>query len=329
MMLRAFPFILLFLLLAGGGASEEVTRKRLALRELVERANAGDPKSLYDLASLHDRGYDSIPIDSSRSTALYRLSAAKGYSRAENYLGFRYFKGEFVEQNIDSALFWITKAADDGNIAAANNLGYLFTESDVVPRDYQRGVYWLTKAADAGLPQAESQLADLYRHGLGVTPDTAFAVALYNRAIDKGLHDAELKLMSMMEKNWEKLSADSAVALGRYYYTHRAPMAGVMLFENAAKNNNPAALALLGDAYSKGKGIDYNHAESIKFYLRAAELGNPSAQFIIAELLDIFPDALPDSVPPASYWYEQAASSGIRDADSAFRVLIQDKAAGD
>lgn len=328
MMLRVFPFLFIFLLLASTVASEEVTRRRLALRELVRKANSGDPKSLYDLASLHDKGFDSVQIDSARSTALYRMSAAKGYARAENYLGFRYFKGEFVEQNIDSALFWITKAAADGDISAANNLGYLLIESDIVPHDYQRGAYWLKKAADAGLPQAESQLADLYRKGLGVDADTSLAVALYNRAIDKGLHDAELKLMSMMERNWEKLSADSAVALGRYYYIHRAPMAGVMLFENAAKNNNPAALALLGDAYSKGKGIDYNHAESIKCYLRAAELGNPSAQFVIAELLDIFPDALPDSVPPASYWYEQAASSGIRDADSAFRVLIQDKGAG-
>lgn len=323
MMLRAFPFILFFLLLAGGAASEEVTRKRLALRELVEMANAGDPKSLYDLASLHDRGYDSIPIDSSRSTALYRLSAAKGYARAENYLGFRYFKGEFVEQNIDSALFWIAKAAEDGDITAANNLGYLFTESDVVPRDYQKGVCWLKKAADAGLPQAESQLADLYRQGLGVAPDTAFAVTLYNRAIDRGLHDAELKLISMMRKKWEKLSADSAVALGRYYYSRHAPVAGVILFKNAAKNNNPVALALLGDAYSKGKGIDYDHTQSIKFYFQAAELGNPSAQFVIAELLDIFPDALPDSVPPAAYWYERAAASGITDAESATRALIQ------
>ena len=323
MIRRALPFLLIFLLLTGTVTSEEVTRKRLALRELVNKANAGDPKSLYDLASLHDVGYDSIPIDSARSTALYRLSATKGYSRAENYLGFRYFKGEFVAQNIDSALFWITKAADDGDISAANNLGYIFMESDVVSRDYPKAAFWLKKAADAGLPQAESQLADLYRHGLGVAADTTVAVTLYNRAINKGLRDAELKLMSMMGKKWEKLSSDSAVVLGRYYYTHRAPVIGIMLFENAAKNDNPDALALLGDAYSKGNGVDYNHDISIDFYLRAAELGNPSAQFVIAELLDIFPDALPDSVPPAQYWYERAASAGIKDADSATRFLLQ------
>lgn len=323
MMLRAFPFLFIFLLLASTVASEEVTRRRLAVRELVRKANSGDPKSLYDLASLHDKGFDSVQIDSARSTALYRMSAAKGYARAENYLGFRYFKGEYVEKNIDSALFWITKAAADGDISAANNLGYLLIESDIVPHDYKEGAYWLKKAADAGLPQAESQLADLYRKGLGVDADTALAVTLYNSAINKGLRDAELKLMSMMGNKWEKISADSAVALGRYYYSHKAPMAAVILFENAARDDNPDALGLLGDAYSKGKGVDYNHDLSIDFYLRAAKLGNPSAQFIIAELLDVFPDALPDSVPPAAYWYERAASAGITDAETASRLLIR------
>lgn len=325
MIQRVLPFIAIFLLLAGTVASGEVTRARLALRELVKKAKAGDARSLYDLASLHDIGYDSIPIDSARSTALYRLSAEKGYTRAENYLGFRYFNGEYVRQNIDSAIYWISKAAEEGDISAANNLGYMFMESEVLPHDYDKAVYWLTKASDAGLPQAESQLADLYRRGLGVDTDTAAAVSLYNSAINEGLRDAELKLLSMMGRKWEMLCADSAVNLGRYYYTHGAPIIGVTLFENAAKSENPDALALLGDAYSKGAGIDYNHEKSLELFLRAAELGQPSAQFVIAEFLDIFPDAFPDSIPSASYWYERAASSGITDAESATSHLLEIK----
>lgn len=303
-------------------ASDEVTRERRAVRQLVERAGEGDPKSLYHLATLHDTGYDSIPVDSAVSTALYRLSAEKGFAPAMNYLGYRYFNGDYVRQDVDSALYWMAKAAGAGDAKAASNLGYLLSHDDAVTRDYPQAVYWLTKAADTGLPVAQSLLADLLRQGLGTPKDTARAEALYTAAIEHGLQDAELKLLSMKGRGWESLSPDSAVALGRHYYTHRAPFIGVTLFENAAAHDNPDALALLGDAYSRAVGVEYDHDKSVAYFLRAALLGQPSAQFVIAELLDIFPDALSDTIPGAPYWYEKAAAAGISDAEAAASRLI-------
>lgn len=304
-------------------ASDEVTRERHAVRQLVERAGEGDAKSLYHLATLHDTGYDSIPVDSAVSTALYRLSAEKGYAPAMNYLGYRYFNGDYVRQDIDSALYWMAKAAGLGDVKAASNLGYLLSHDDAVTRNYPQAVYWLTKAADAGLPVAQSLLADLLRQGLGAPKDTARAEALYTSAIEHGLQDAELKLLSMKGRGWESLAPDSAVALGRYYYTHRAPFIGVTLFENAAAHDNPDALALLGDAYSRAVGVEYDHDKSVAYFLRAAQLGQPSAQFVIAELLDIFPDALSDTIPGAPYWYEKAADAGITDAEAAADRLLK------
>ena len=323
-------------------ASGEVTRERLALRELSAKASSGDPKAIYNLATLHDTGYDSIPVDSAASTALYRLSAEKGYAPAMNYLGFRYFNGDYVRQDIDSALYWLAKAAGAGDAKAASNLGYLLSHDDAVTRDYPQAVYWLTKASDAGLPVAQSLLADLLRQGLGIPKDTARAERLYTSAIEHGLQDAELKLLSMKGREWEKLSPDSAVTLGRYFYTHRAPFIGITLFENAAAYYNPAALALLGDAYSRAVGVEYDHDRSLAYFLRSALLGQPSAQFVIGELLDIFPDALadsipssiitefyPDSLPPsiftAPYWYDKAAAAGITNAETASNYLLNPK----
>ena len=325
--------------IVGAVASDEVTRERLALRELCRQASSGDAKALYHLATLHDTGYDSIPIDSAISTSLYRLSAEKGYAPAMNYLGFRYFNGDYMAQNVDSALYWLAKAAGAGDYKAASNLGYLLSHDDAVTRDYPQAVYWLTKAADANLPVAQSLLADLLRQGLGTSKDTARAERLYTAAIEHGLQDAELKLLSMKGREWELLQPDSAVALGRYYYTHRAPFIGVTLFENAAAYNQPDALALLGDAYSRAVGVNYDHDKSLAYFLRAALLNQPSAQFVIGELLDVFPDALsdsipseilkscfptvPDSVSTAGYWYLKAASAGISDADTAEKALIR------
>ena len=75
-------------LIGAAVASDVATERRMAVRKLAERADSGGAKALYDLAMLYDTGYDSIPVDSARSTALYRLSAERGYAPAQNYLGF-------------------------------------------------------------------------------------------------------------------------------------------------------------------------------------------------------------------------------------------------
>ncbi len=341
MKLRRFlPALLMLLFIGGAVASDDATKERLGVRELSRKAAAGDPKAIYDLAVLHDIGYDSVPVDSAISTALYRLAAEKGFGPAMNYLGYRYFKGDYVRQDVDSALFWLVKAAGAGDMKAANNLGFLLSHDDAVTRDYPQAVYWLTKASDAGLPVAQSLLADLLRQGLGAEKDTVAAERLYMAAIEQGLEDAQLKLLTMKGWDWERLSPDSAVNLGRYYYSHRAPLIGVTLFQNAAEHENPDALALLGDAYSRAIGAEYNHDKALEYYLKAALLNQPSAQFVIGELVDIFPDALTDSVPAAliktfypdsvpsgittaPYWYEKAASAGIPDAASAASALLK------
>ena len=92
---------------------------------------------------------------------------------------------------------------------------------------------------------------------------------------------------------------------------------------------SPRANALLGDAYSKGIGVPYNHQKSIDNFYKAALEGDPSAQFILAELLEIFPDILKNTTTEhleeefylPSYWYARAAEAGITDSESAYQRL--------
>ncbi|MBD5269328.1 MAG: sel1 repeat family protein [Bacteroides sp.] len=321
--------------------------RREALRGLVARADSGDGKALFDLARLHEIGYDSIPVDSVRAMALYTLSAENGYAPAQNYLGFRLFNGEGVEKDVNEGLRWIEKAAMQGDAKGANNLGWMLSEGEGVVRDYDKAAFWLRRAAEAGLPAGQAQLADLLRTGRGVPADTVMADSLYCRAIEGGLRDAEAKLLSMQREPWRSLPADSALRLGLHHYTHRAPVIGVTLFEQIANMETPSdstlrsvkahALALLGDATTRALGADYDHDRSMLYFTEAALLGNPSAQFIIGELLEIFPDALADILPrlpmdpllsamvvptEAVHWLDQAAAAGIRDAAAANRALL-------
>lgn len=298
-MKRTLPILFLFSLAVSVICAEgNLSDYHEAVSQLARKASEGDAKSIYELAKLHDYGFDTIPQDSTISTALYLESARKGYPPAMNFIGFRYFNGDGVSKDIDSALFWIRKAADLGNITAAANLGYLLSESSEIPHDREEAIKWLTIASEAGV------------------------------------RDAQIHLATILKDEWQNLSSDSALSLGGKYYVGNAPILGFKLIEIASKNGDPKALALLGDAYSKGRGTTYDHNKSIDYFLKAAEGGNPSAQFILAELLEIFPDAIQsqsvDSTLHAEsvtmihdphYWYEKADSAGVVDSEVAYRLL--------
>ena len=265
-----------------------------------------------------------------------RKAAEEGNAEARNYLGFRYYNGDGVARDIDSALFWIKKAASQGDVKAAGNLGYLLSQAPDVEHDYGEAIHWLQIAVDSGLPTAYTQLGDMYRQGHGCAPDTAMAVRLYEKAISLRIADAQQRLLSMMGYKWKELPADSALSLGLKYYPEFAPIAGIDLIENAAQACNPQALALLGDAYSRGIGVPYNHDLSVKYFIEGAIAGNPSAEYILAEMLEFFPDIMEetggeiqggintseDEFKTAGYWYTKAKEAGITNAEDAYKALF-------
>lgn len=298
-----------------------------SLSSLQNRAETNDPDALFRLSQIYEQGFRHILPDSAKADSLLKASARLNYPPALNYLGFKLFPTK-----PDSAITLIEKAALAGDIKAANNLGYLLAYSPLIVRDYSKAIHWLRRAADAGLPVAMTQLADIYREGKASIPDTATAARYYDKAISLRFHDAEPRLLSMMKPRYLALSPDSAVDLGLKYYNIDACKIAVTLFKIAAKSLHPHALALLGDAYSKARGVPYNYKKSLLYFLRAAQAGNPSAQFILAELLEIFPDALSSittdtlqtdrNMTDPAFWRTQAAQAGITDASSAASRLL-------
>lgn len=305
-----------------------------AIRDLRKRAESRDPEAMYQLARLYETGYDSIAADSVRSMQLYKKAADAGYPKAQNYYGFLLYQGRGVERDRAKGLHLMEQAAMAGDPTAANNLGFLMLDTEGIEPNYENAAFWLRRAADSGMPQAQSSLADLYREGKGVPVDTLRAVELYDKAISKGLVDAQIKLLDMMEREWSGLNAEESLKLGLKYYTHGGETIGVILFGQAAEEGNAKALALLGDAFTRARGADYDHDRALQCYALAAEKGDPSAQFILSELLEIFPDAL-DALDPvigaetipachrnARYYREQAENGGVLNAEQAQKRLL-------
>lgn len=302
------------------------SRVEKALEELTARAGAGEPQALYDLGTFYERGYGSVPPDTARALSLFARAADAGWAAAQNYYGFLLFNGTSgLERDRSRGLDYIEKAALQGFPTASANLGWLLANGDGVERDYAKARYWLSRAVEEGSPAAMCHLADLCRDGLGEPHDTLRATQLYDDALAAGFHDAEPRLMQMMKERWSRLEPAEATQLGRRYYISGAPGIGVWLLEKGASAEIPEALALLADATSRAYGTPYDHDRSVRLYYRAAELGNAPAQFVISELLEMFPDALadiPGADADAHAWAARAAAAGVTDAAAATRLLL-------
>lgn len=259
-----------------------------------------------------------------------RAKALAGDLESMNYLGYLLISGaEGTGRDVDEGLGWLEKAAEAGDVKAVSNLGWLYLQGELVEKDLGKAVEWISKAAGAGLPVAQSTLGDLYRDGTGVARDSLVADSLYREAFERGLADAGFKLYDLNEEHYASLPPAEKVKTGKYFYFSSIPSVGVRLFYMAADEGDSDALALLGDAYTRAVGVPYDHALSLKYYIEAARAGNPSAMFVLAELLDIFPDALKGNEEWAaisddpSYWYERAAEAGVTDSVTATDLLFK------
>lgn len=294
----------------------------------TQKAESGDPEAMYRLSAILETGFDTIPADTVRSISLLRRAAAAGYAPAQNYLGFLYQKGNILPENPDSARYYIRMAADNGDNTAAHNYAFLLLGEKEAARD-SLALGYLQRAADEGLPRSMTLLADLYAEGRVVEKDTLKAREYYEAAIGRGFHDAELRLLNMMGPEWRSLDSQDALSEAIRYWNMGAPTIAVELLHQIGplEPETARAYALLGHAYSRGYGAPYDHRRANEYFARAALLGNPSAQFILAETLEIFPDALQDLLPDTpsamtpEFLRESAARAGILSAEEATRRL--------
>jgi TPR repeat protein len=85
------------------------------------------------------------------------------------------------------------RLALQGNIYMQNNLANMYLEAG----NKKEAVYWYTKAADQGVVSAQGMLAYLYKEGIGVPENDALAVKWYREAAVQGdaNHQYNLGLM--------------------------------------------------------------------------------------------------------------------------------------
>lgn len=290
-------------------------------------------RTLYRMALALEDGSPEFAPDSAASMRLLRQAADSALPEALNYLGFKYIKGEGIRQDVNRGVSLIERAAAAGDPRSYNNLGWLLASGRYLPQNYPAALAWFRRASECGVGAATAMLADMMAEGLGTPVDTLAADSLYHLALKRGVADADMKLLSLHRAGYDTLEPHEALRQGVEMYISSRPATGVYLARRAAAAGLPRGHALLGHAYSSALGLPYSHSLSMTHFYLAALGGDPSAQYIMAETLEMFPDALQEIdatlLPPGSAlidnpleWYERAAALGVTDGERAIRRLL-------
>ncbi|PTL88547.1 hypothetical protein C6W89_21065, partial [Halomonas sp. SYSU XM8] len=125
----------------------------------------------YSLFTVYYRGIGS-PVNRPLALAYLQASAERGYILSQRKLGHAYRGSNprgLVEENIQQARTWFTKAAEQGDAESATQLAGIYRKGLGVPKDEQAAFDWLKRAETMPFEGriSHSGLAMYYEQGIG------------------------------------------------------------------------------------------------------------------------------------------------------------------
>ena len=135
----------------------------------------------------------------SKGLELLNAAAEQGESTAQYELATIYAEGIGVPRDLNVALLWAGKAADQDNREAQFSAGHLLIESEN-PTSKAKGLDYLTKSAEAGHSTAVLFLATAFGNGqFGLTKNEARAETLLKPLAEKGNADCQFVLAALYQ----------------------------------------------------------------------------------------------------------------------------------
>lgn len=260
------------------------------VRELLQRAEAGEAEAQYELAICYGRG-NSVPQDYTEAFKWAMASAKQGYAPAEGTVGSCYQAGKGVEQNIEEAIKWIQRAADKGDMSACWNRGLFYlTGAYGAEQNLEKAAIYIRQAADAGHVQACRTMGIMHLRGDGVPRDMELG-------------------RQWLEKAAAQSDAESEVLLARMAAEVGNREEAISWTKSAAEHGHGGAAASLGDLYLTGEAVPQDLAQARLWYERGVELGNAQAQNDLGYMLLMGIGGEPDT-ERAKELFEAAIAQG-------------------
>ncbi len=225
-----------------------------------------------------------------------KIKAEGGDAESQFKLALMYQSGDGVPEDLDMAIVWFTKAAEQGQADAQCALGsiYLCVEKK---RDLQKARYLLSQAAGKDVPLAQFNLGMMYYDGTGVEKNNRIAVDYFKAAAKRKLDMAQYNLGLMYTMGICDEDEEDALQEAVEWFS-----------KSAGKNFAPAQFKL-AQAYAYGAGVKKNAKTAEELYLKAAGQGHVRAQFNLAYMYDRGAGVKTD-YSKAAMFYEKAAKQG-------------------
>jgi hypothetical protein len=167
---------------------------------------------------------------------------------------------------------------------------------------YAEAVEWFRKAMENGNAIAEQYLVDLYDRGKALPgkskqENRKEALTYFQRLAGEGNAGAQFVMGNTYLHGW--------------FGVDRNPAAAVDMLRKAADQDMAFAQHIMGDLYWDGKGVPKDKTEAVKWYLKAADGGDPDpeAQLNLALLYE-GGGVVPQDFAAAYMWYELAREGG-------------------
>lgn len=276
--------------------------------------------------------------------------AQKGDADAQNSLGVRYYTGKFVKQDYVKAIQWWAAAAKQKHVEATANMGLCYQFGRGITQDsvmatklyktsIKMGNTKLVKEREERVAKKfnmfdSNLLGELYAQGIGVDKDTKKALKYYQLSAKNGNMDACLAAARIYEKEQsypEAFKLYASIADRNYHACYKvgeylvkglgtrvdkAKAAGYL--SQAAENNIPNAMILLGDLYYQGDGVEKDMGKAVELYKTAALTGTYVAYWNIGIIYSKGGYGVDKDFYTAAHWLGLASKHG-------FKKLFQEK----
>lgn len=301
---------------------------------------------LYRLSLAFQYGEYGLTTDENRALHYCKMAAERGHEVAQ------LFYAMWLMRKPDDAspevLYWLQKAAEQGERQSLYNLGISIHRGDISGKDpIKESLPLFRKAAELGYAPSYSRMAWIYYDGEGVEKNNTIAKywAWLDYAQCSSEEEREKSIFNnLVEENDIIKIAEPTDESSKYAINHKK------IIEDAAKVGEPDALNNWGTGLfktDKQKGmelqqqaIDLGHkiaacnmgkhlwVETIKDYSNAIILFQSSAEWGCAEaqysLAVMYGEGLgtPKDLSRAWYWLEKSLNKGCNDARRYFAHLI-------
>lgn len=250
----------------------------------------------------------SIPENDFEKAKAYYEAAGEDNSGAQLALGFLYYNGQGVEQDVEKAQELFDAVIEQGDMGGY--LGNAFIAYD--KGDYTVALENCNKVLEGTeqvfLAEAMGSIGALYFHGQGIEQDYAQALEWYRKAADLGETDSMINIGSMYLYG-QGVEQDYTQALEWY--------------EKAADLGKENAMGWLGYLYYNGLGVEQDYTQALEWFKKGADLGEPSAMNNLAGMY-YYGQGVEQDYTQALEWYEKAADLGNTDAMKSLAGMYTD-----